>query len=388
MAIPAKTKVTINLVAFVVLGLGLSYLMATQVLAILQDRYSVLATFPNTGGVFTDQEVTYRGVTVGQVGELEVVEEGVEIELLIDEATEIPKEGIEARVQFRSAVGEQFVDLLPGSDGPPFLEDGSQIPIEQTSIPVSSQELLATLEAVLRGVPPESLEGAVDALGEGLTGRGQDIATILRSSAEIAELFARRAPEVQNILEEGTKVGGAFLASKEDFAEAIRQLVTVSESLKGSTGDIERLLKGTNLTSDELVALIRNNDEELDEFLIEFAEVNDLQAEHAGDLSRIFARLPTALGNVNKAFEPKTGLVRFGSLFNESAGQACSFGTERRQPTARSERMPPKRASCGEDKEGGRASHPFSAVATTSGGPRLPVRMADWSWSLFYLNSM
>lgn len=284
MAIPAKTKVTINLVAFVVLGLGLSYLMATQVLAILQDRYSVLATFPNTGGVFTDQEVTYRGVTVGQVGELEVVEEGVEIELLIDEATEIPKEGIEARVQFRSAVGEQFVDLLPGSDGPPFLEDGSQIPIEQTSIPVSSQELLATLEAVLRGVPPESLEGAVDALGEGLTGRGQDIATILRSSAEIAELFARRAPEVQNILEEGTKVGGAFLASKEDFAEAIRQLVTVSESLKGSTGDIERLLKGTNLTSDELVALIRNNDEELDEFLIEFAEVNDLQAEHAGDL--------------------------------------------------------------------------------------------------------
>src|SRR5687767_9209499 len=105
-----KMRIRVNIIAFLVLGLGLSYAMATQVLAVLQDRYAVKAIFEDAGGVFTNQEVTYRGVTVGQVGELNVVEEGVEIELLIKKEIEIPADGVEARVMFKSAVGEQFVD--------------------------------------------------------------------------------------------------------------------------------------------------------------------------------------------------------------------------------------------------------------------------------------
>ena len=234
------TQSAINLVAFLVLGLGLSYLMATQVLTVLHDRYTVNAIFEDAGGVFTNQEVTYRGVTVGQVGELSVVEEGVNIELLIEDEYKIPAEGVEARVMFKSAVGEQFVDVLPAADGEPYLEHGDEIPIAQTSIPVSTQELLATLEAVLRGVPPEDLKGAVDALGIGLTGLGPDIGTILESTADLAELFADRAPEFESILRRGTRVGDEFLASEEDFVTAIKELVTVSDSLASSTGNLER----------------------------------------------------------------------------------------------------------------------------------------------------
>src|SRR5918996_3730813 len=195
-----KTRVKINVLAFLVLGLGLIYAMASQVLSILEDRYSIYAVFPDAGGVFTNQEVTYRGITVGQVGRMDVVEEGVKIQLHIEDKYQIPREGTEARVMFKSAVGEQFVDLLPVKEGPPFFQTGDVIPKAHTSIPVSTQALLSTLEAVLRGVPPEDLKGAVDALGIGLTGRGPDIATILESSATLAELFAERAPEVQGLL--------------------------------------------------------------------------------------------------------------------------------------------------------------------------------------------
>ncbi|MDQ3951909.1 MAG: MlaD family protein, partial [Actinomycetota bacterium] len=75
-------------------------------------RFEVTADFADSGGVFTNQEVTYRGITVGQVGNMTVVPEGVEIELLIKEGTKIPEEDVEARVMFKSAVGEQFVDIL------------------------------------------------------------------------------------------------------------------------------------------------------------------------------------------------------------------------------------------------------------------------------------
>ncbi len=392
MALGAKSKVRINLVAFLVLGIGLSYLMATEVLSVLQDRYSVFAVFRDAGGVFTNQEVTYRGLTVGQVGRMEVVPEGVRIELLINPKVRIPEEGIEARVMFKSAVGEQFVDLLPASDDAPYLRDGSEIPLEQTSIPVSTQSLLSTLERVLRGVPPKALEGAVDALGKGLTGRGSDIAKLLESTAELAELFARRAPNVQGLLREGTEVGGAFVASREDFERAITELVVVSQTLEASTGDLERLLEGTNLSSDEIVALLRKDREDLNEVIVELAEINDIQAQHGEDLRRLLHELPRALGGVAKTFEPKTGLIRFG-LVQEHDRPACSYGTERRRPEDRSFRAPPKYAHCSTVRDGRQSSGPTSS-SNGIGGPEaaedvaLPARMADWSWTLLYLNGI
>ena len=415
MAVSVKNRIRINVVAFIVLGLGLSYAMATQVLSVLQSRMTVFAIFPDAGGVFTNQEVTYRGITVGQVGELTVVEEGVRIELLIKEGEEIPKEDVHARVMFKSAVGEQFVELEPASDDPPFLEDGDVIPIEDTSIPVSTQELLSTLQQVLEGVPPEALEGAVNNLGAGLTGRGQDIARIIDSSAELADLFASRTPETIGILENGTTVGGAFIRSREDFIRAIRELVPVSESLAENTGNLRRLLEGANLMSKETIALLQENRPQIDAFLRTFADVNALQAKHVNDLSLLFKFLPTALNGVNKSFEPRTGLIRFG-LATDTANPACDYGTPRRQPENREEKKPPLKARCGGGGGGGApaangVAPPTNAgdgaeiepeavgdaagalaslldVGDLTGTPSLPARMSSWSWTLFYLNGV
>src|SRR5687767_11106427 len=74
----------------------------------------VTADFASSGGVFTNQEVTYRGVLVGKVGDLVLNADGVDIELLIDPEWEgtIPSDLL-ATVQSKSAVGEQFVNLSP-----------------------------------------------------------------------------------------------------------------------------------------------------------------------------------------------------------------------------------------------------------------------------------
>ena len=395
-------RIKINLIFFLVGSIGLSYLMANQVLSILQDRYSVYAEFKDAGGVFTNQEVTYRGITVGQVGEMEVIEDGVSIELLIDkEFDQIPKENIEARVMFKSAVGEQFIDLLPGSDEEPYLANDDRIPQEQTSIPVSTQALLSTLEAVLRGVPPEDLKGAVDALGIGLTGRGPDIATIIESTATLAELFAERAPEVQSLLRNGTKVGASFIRSRKDFAQAIEQLAIVSESLAGSREDLEGLLRGTNQTSDELVQLLREHRTGVNDFIHEFAIVNDIQAKHADDINKLFLFLPTALNSVSAAFEPTTGLVRFG-LVNDNNRHACSYGTERRRVSDRSPKLPPKNAHCGSNSQAASSDAPASSAEDGRTMPGVddslslelgdsfgvPSRLSEWSWTLYYLRGI
>ena len=404
MAIPQKMRIRLNVITFIVMGFGLSYLLATQVLTVLEDRYSVFAFFPDAGGVFTNQEVTYRGITVGQVGDMEVVDNGVKIELLIKEEHQIPAEGTEARVMFKSAVGEQFVDVLPAVNHGPYLEDGSEIAIDKTSIPVSTQELLSTLQAVLEGVPPESLKGAIDALGHGLKGRGDDLGAIIENSSELAEAVAESAPHIEGILESGTKVGTDFLATRDDFELALEELVTVSEILSDNRGNLERLLSNTNQTSDELLALIKSAKPELYDAIDRLVKLNRIQIDERDNLDDLLTFLPDALLKVVKAFETKTGMIRF-SLVNDSDNHACSYGTERRPPTDRSPKLPPMNAECGSDLgDGAGGSEEASSSDTASSGtvgvspelekllqdegPQLPPRMSDWSWTLLYLNGV
>jgi phospholipid/cholesterol/gamma-HCH transport system substrate-binding protein len=411
MAIPEKLRIRINLIGFLVISMGLIYGMATQVLTILQGRYSVNAIFPDAGGVFTNQEVTYRGMTVGQVGKMEVVPEGVRLELIIKDDFKIPAEDVEARVMFKSAVGEQFVDLLPQSNRAPYLADGDEIPLEQTSIPVSTQALLSTTQSVLEGVPPEALAGAIDSLAEGLAGEGSDLALMLESLADLSELFAERAPEVIGILENGTQVGDAFLRSKEDFANAIRDLVQVADILADNRPNLERLLNGANLLSDELVALIQANRGVLNRVINELADINAYQAAKRPELSRLLKQLPKGLLGVVKTFESKTGLVRFG-LVQDSNNHGCDYSAvNRRKPQDRSPRLPPKHAVCkGAVSSASTRSQPDTASSPSTSGTEksltpesvsdlllpdltgtpqhLPERMEHMGWMFFYLNGL
>lgn len=411
MAIPEKLRIRVNLIAFLLISFGLIYAMATQVLSVLKGRYSVDAIFTDAGGVFTNQEVTYRGKTVGQVGEMEVVPQGVKIELLIEDDYKIPADGTEARVMFKSAVGEQFVDILPTSQGEPYLADGDEIPLERTSIPVSTQALLSTTQSVLEGVPPEALAGAIDSLAEGLAGEGSDIALLLESMADLADLFAARAPEVVGILKNGTTVGDSFLESKDEFAAALKDLIIVAETLNENRPTIDRLLKGANLLSDELVQLIRENRGVLNQVISELADINEFQANKRKDIAQLVEKLPRALENVIKTFENQTGLVRFG-LVQDMNNHACDYSNvNRRPPQDRTPNLPPKQAKCkaavssgGDGSPSDRSTTDAPTEVESSSGisdvpgllvpdagdttQPLPERLEHMGWMFFYLNGL
>src|SRR3954452_22520253 len=81
------------------------------------NGYTVKMNLKESGGIFTNAEVTYRGYNVGRVGEIHLTHEGIQVDLNIDpDAPEIPSD-LDAVVANRSAVGEQYVDLRPRQDG-------------------------------------------------------------------------------------------------------------------------------------------------------------------------------------------------------------------------------------------------------------------------------
>jgi len=327
-------RVVVNVIAFLILS---AFLIAVLVISIfrVQPRYTVIATFADSGGVFTGQEVTYRGVTVGRVGTLRAVRDGVRIPLVIERTyDEIPKEDITARVMFKSAVGEQFVDLLPSKRTGPYLVHGDEIGIEDTQLPVQQEDLLRLLDRVLTGIPPESIGSLVDVLGEGLGGRGDALRDALAAVDPLTETLASRTGELNSLAETSDVVGTAFDETASEFVTGIKGLGTVAGALGRGAGGLEQLLQAGDEYLPDLGSLIAARKAELDTTIANLAEITRVSYDNLQSVADTLDWLPLLLDTLVEAYDPETNRFRFGQILGELGNPPCSYGTPRRNAQA------------------------------------------------------
>lgn len=302
-----KPRIAINLVGVLALTvLTVGWVVVTLVApTIINKPFEVTADFASSGGVFTNQEVTYRGVLVGKVGSLTLNEDGVNIQLLIDPEweNEIPA-NVSARVQSKSAVGEQFVNMVPVASGISTLEDGDVIPRANTSLPVDFQKLLRTLDSVLADVPPQRTRRLVQNLSETFGGRDDEVATILESLGTLSSAFASVAPEQQRLLDSATKTGKAFLDSKEQFADAIKATDKVLAGLGDEPRELRRLFVQNDRLAREGLRLIARNGDDLHAGIDALGDFVDFQLEEKDAILDSLTYVPGFLHAVEDASVP------------------------------------------------------------------------------------
>ena len=273
---------------------------------VLEDRFAVTADFASTGGVFTNQEVTYRGVLIGKVGELSLNDDGVDVTLDIEPEWrgKIPDDVL-ATVQSKSAVGEQFVNLTPvgdASDGT--LADGDLIPRSRTDLPVDFQALLDTLDRVLADVPPGRTRRLIQNLAGGVAGRGDEIATILRSLGTLSETFAAVAPEQQRLLDSATRSGAAFLSTKDAFERAVEAADRVFAGLGDEPEELSRLLVTNDRLAREGIDLLARRGDDLHAGIAGLADLVEYQLREKREVLKSLEYTPQFLKAVEEASVP------------------------------------------------------------------------------------
>jgi phospholipid/cholesterol/gamma-HCH transport system substrate-binding protein len=110
-------------------------------------RYEVTVELPQAAGLYPSGNVTYRGTEVGRVESVRLTNTGVAAVLSLKSGIDIPSD-LEAQVHSQSAVGEQYVTLLPRHDSPP-LRNGDVIPVNRVSVP---PDLDALMDSLNRGM--------------------------------------------------------------------------------------------------------------------------------------------------------------------------------------------------------------------------------------------
>lgn len=270
--------VRIQLVAFVLLSavaavyLGGTYIRLDRMLG--HGVYTVRLQLAESGGIFSNAEVSYRGVTVGRVGDLRLIPDGVEADLVLDDSgPPIPAE-LHARVANRSAVGEQYVDLVPDTDGGPYLHGGSVIGRQRSATPLPVDTVLLNLDRLVASVPAEKLSTVVDELYAATEGTGPALQRLLDGTARLTATAEEHLPQTLALLRDGRTV----LATVNDQAGAIesfsRGLRLLSEQLAASDADLRRLLAAGPAVSAELSALIRDAGPGLGDLIADLLVIN------------------------------------------------------------------------------------------------------------------
>lgn len=206
------------------------------------NGYVVTARMADSGGVFTHAEVTYRGVPVGRVGELRLVDGGIEVELRIrDDAPPVPSD-VEAVVANRSAAGEQYVDLRPRRSGAPYLADGAVIEREDTSTPLPVETVLLNLDELVASVPRDDLRTVVDELYDATRDTAPAMRALLDASASLTEHAEQHLPQTTRLIADAGTVLDTQLATSDAITTFAANAKRVAAELRRADGDFRAVL--------------------------------------------------------------------------------------------------------------------------------------------------
>jgi phospholipid/cholesterol/gamma-HCH transport system substrate-binding protein len=291
----------VKLTVFVVIGV--------VVMAVVGLRYADLGRYVGLGGyyvvhvelaaatgLFPQAEVTYRGVTVGEVGAIRLTDTGVEVDAHIDTSAPAIPANVQAVVTNRSVVGEGYLDLrlAPGTTAPArgVLADGDRIARANTVLPLPVTDLLRNVDALVASFPQDSLRTAVDELEKAFAGRGTDLQSLLDTGNELTLAANAHLDATTSLIENGQIV----LATQQDTSDALasfsHNLSLLNRQLASSDPDLRRLLDSAPLASAQISGLLDDVEPQLSALLANLLTTADIALIRNAGIEQLLVTLP------------------------------------------------------------------------------------------------
>lgn len=191
---------------------------------------TIRATMADAAQLEEGAQVRASGVLVGEVSSIELKARKADVTLEVDEGVLPIHEDATLTIEPINLLGEVFVSLDPGSGDRPFMDE-AVIPVEQTSISTTLQDVLNTLDSPKAA----QLAAVLTALGEGMSGNGAN------AQAAIKKL----APA----LADAGELGDVLSQQSDVLAELLRTVDPVAAALADDGGrTLDRLVASTTAT--------------------------------------------------------------------------------------------------------------------------------------------
>jgi phospholipid/cholesterol/gamma-HCH transport system substrate-binding protein len=279
----------IALVGIVIMLFG--YMRAPAALGI--GYYTVTVELPEAAGLYPRANVTYRGTQVGLVESVDLTDTGVKAVLSLNSGIPIPSD-LDAQVHSQSAIGEQYVTLLPRGPATP-LHDGAVVPLSRASVPPDINGLIASANRGLQAIPGDNLKTVIDESYTAVGGLGPELSRIVDGSTKLAI-------DARNNLDALTAVidkSGPILDSQTDTADAVSSwaanLANATGQLKNQNDALAGFIDKGSDTSEQARQLIDRLQPTLPVVLANLVSVGQVAVTYQPAVEQLLVLLPQAV---------------------------------------------------------------------------------------------
>jgi phospholipid/cholesterol/gamma-HCH transport system substrate-binding protein len=203
--------------------------------------YKVDANFVAGGGIYQNANVTYRGVTVGRVEAVGLTNDGVVAHMRLNSGTPVP-DNVTATVKSVSAVGEQYIDLVP-PDKPSSskLLNGAVIDTDRTAIGQDISELLTEADSLVSSVGDTRLQDLLRETFKAFNGSGPELARLIQSSRLLVDEANADYGQVNQLIDQA----GPFLDAQIRSGDDIKALADGLARFTGEVANADPQLRST-----------------------------------------------------------------------------------------------------------------------------------------------
>ncbi len=255
---PLTLRIRIQLAVFALVALIgatamiLGYIRLPAMFGI--GRYQVTVELPRTAGVYPGGNVTYRGAEVGRIKDVHLTETGAAAVLSLKSSIPVPAD-LDAQVHSQSAVGEQYIALLPRRDSSP-LKNGDVIPVDRTSVPPDFDAVLDSLNNGLKAIPHGDLKTMVDEAYTAVGGLGPELSRLVTGGGALAADARRNLGPLLTLIDESQPI----LKAQNDSSDAVKtwaaHVATIGRQLRDNDAAVRDLLRQGGPAVDEATLLL------------------------------------------------------------------------------------------------------------------------------------
>ena len=273
--------------------------------------YQVTAYFTKAIGLFPNSDVDILGVPVGKVESVEPMGSKVKVVMHIEEEYKLPADAF-AQIVPISVISDRYVQLAPVYEGGATLEDGAEIPVENTFIPAELDDVFKQLKKLLDAIEPGK-EGEPGALGDlivqldkTLDDREQDLKGTLITGSQLTATLADAQDDISGLLVNLDDLFSQLATRANSLGTLNRNFALVMAALAESRQDLEGTLVNLGSLSGEVTRLVKKNGDRLGGDLELAARVVATVLENRASVEENLRWLPVVGKGFTAAYNPES----------------------------------------------------------------------------------
>jgi virulence factor Mce-like protein len=164
-------------------------------------RYALTATFDRSGeGLHAGSEVVYRGVQVGRITSIKLVDRRADVSMAIDPSFGVPSDATATIRPINVFGADEIQFTFPSTASPsPKLRAGGTV--VRTAVSSELGDLFAAATPLLQQIDTSDLSSVINDLAQASKGEGPTIAASIDEGAKLAALLDQTLPAQLNALD-------------------------------------------------------------------------------------------------------------------------------------------------------------------------------------------